>query len=58
MIPDKLFEIGNMLGLQHRDIKNLMVKKQTSKTPVKKSSPIETYKSSGGDYGTISIKHF
>ena len=58
MIPDKIFEIGSMLGLQHRDIKNLTVKKQTSKPLVKKSSPMETYKSSGGDYGTISINHF
>ena len=58
MIPDKIFEIGSKLGLQHRDIKILTVKRQTSKSSIKTSSPMETYKSSGGDYGTISINHF
>ena len=58
MIPNKIFEIGSMLGLKQKDVQNLIVKKQTTKPTVKLSSPIEVYKSSGGDYGTISINDF
>jgi len=60
MIPDKIFEIGAMLGLQREDIQNIVSDKLITdavddlEAP---SSPVDTYPK-GTDYGTVSIKDF
>ena len=60
MISDKIYEIGNMLGLENEDIYDVIANKSASdkmnisKTP---PSPVDTY----GKiilYGTVSIKDF
>jgi hypothetical protein len=58
MIPEEIYELGNMVGLDRKDIKNLLT--DTSRNTKVPFSPIETYKNGGpGDlYGTISINDF
>jgi len=60
MISDKIYEIGGMLGLQDRDIRDLVAKASISDGPDKleTSSPTDTYKDDGIWYGTISINDF
>ena len=61
MISKNIFEIGDMLGLEHKDIQNLLsdssIENITNKyaTPC---SPMDTYKNDGTWYGTISINDF
>jgi len=61
MIPEEIFNIGNMLGLEHKDLQNLIPEKSSPDTRnnVEVSfSPLESYKVDGAYYGTISINHF
>lgn len=61
MILDKISEIGELLGLEHRDIQNLLSERPivniTNKT-VTPCSPMNTYKQDGTWYGTMSINDF
>jgi len=60
MIPHKIYRMGAMLGLQNRDIRDLVAKASISDGPNKleTSSPTDTYKDDGIWYGTISINDF
>lgn len=56
MIPDGLYEIGEMLGLEQNDINNVI----TNTSDTKKAnitSPTNLYKDYTF-YGTVSINHF
>ncbi|UCD13777.1 MAG: hypothetical protein JSW60_09520 [Thermoplasmatales archaeon] len=55
MIPNKIYEIAAMLGLEYKDFKDLV-----SDKPNKLEfsiSPTDTYKD-GIKYGTVSLKDF
>ena len=59
MIPTKIFEIGAMLGLERKDIRDVTSDTSMSDRPDKievSMSPTDTYK--GALYGTVSIKNF
>jgi len=58
MIPTKIFEIGSMLGLNVKDIRDL--ESNWDKSDIPKASvafPLDNYKD-GIFYGTISINDF
>ena len=57
MIPNKLYELGQCLGLDKRDIDNVYSSLATKKGDASFTSPLEVYKDSC-HYGTISIKDF
>ena len=54
MISDKLYELGDMIGLEHKDIRYMISNKQKFKTNVYFISPKEIYPK-GTMYGTICI---
>ena len=56
MFPNKIYELGMDLGISKEDI-DTIAEKQTKKTYVKLSSPMDVYKIDGR-YGTISINDF
>lgn len=63
MISEEIFGVGDLLGLEHKDIQDLIL---DNSNPDSKGnidvplSPVNTYKNSGpGElYGTISINDF
>lgn len=55
MIPKKVFEIGNMLGLNENDI--LSLKSNINKQSISSFSAVDNYKD-GIMYGTVSIYNF
>lgn len=57
MTSRKVYELGNMLGLEYEDIKNIISDKKTIETNVKLTAPKEIYPK-GATYGTICIKDF
>jgi hypothetical protein len=57
MIYNSIFELGDMLGLVHEDIKDIISKKKSIGTNVN-SIPIKEIYKGGGFYATISIKDF
>ena len=60
MFSDKIFELGAMLGLETKDIKNLVLDKtirDTRSELEELSSPADIYPK-GELYGTISINDF
>jgi hypothetical protein len=57
---EEIYELGDMLGLDHKEIQNVLSDNKTlnkSKKTTKPSSPVDNYKC-GVDYGTISINDF
>jgi hypothetical protein len=59
MVLDRIFKIGEMLGLEYGDIQNLLSDRQTKDIKnVIPCSPMNTYKENGTWYGTISINDF
>jgi hypothetical protein len=54
MIPEEIYELGNMLGLERDEIKDFMLD-TTGKIEVP-ISPNDSYKF--GQYGTVSINDF
>lgn len=56
MIPDKVYEIGNMLGLNKEDIEGVERKKSNEKVSI--MPPADAYNNAIGRYGTVSIKDF
>ena len=57
---NKIFEVGAMLGLKPKDIKNLLLDKtiQDTRDDLEvPSSPVDIYPK-GTEYGTISINDF
>jgi len=57
MFPEEIYELGDMLGLKPKDIRDLISNKQTTEIPVKITSPKEIYPK-GAEYGTICINDF
>jgi len=57
MFPDKIYKIGEILGLSKEDMDIFLSAKQNSATPVRFSLPVEVYKGII-EYGTVSIKDF
>jgi hypothetical protein len=60
MIPDKIYEIGHMLGLNNKDIYAAIAngpKSGESNVLKKPSSPVDAYPK-WSFYGTVSIKDF
>lgn len=61
MIPEEIFNIGNMLGLKHKDLQDIIPEKSSLDTTNNVEvpfSPLESYKVDGAYYGTISINDF
>ncbi|UCD13184.1 MAG: hypothetical protein JSW60_06390 [Thermoplasmatales archaeon] len=58
MIPNKIYKIGAMLGLENKDIRDLVtdISDEPDKLEVS-PSPIDTYKEPCM-YGTVSLKDF
>jgi len=54
MIPEELYKLGDMLGLEHRDIQNFII--DPSGNTELPFSPADSYKF--GLYGTLSINDF
>lgn len=54
MIPEELYKLGDMLGLEQKDIQNFI--KDTSGNREVPFSPADSYKF--GLYGTVSINDF
>ena len=57
MIPEKVYEMGAILGLEESDIKDLVPDASASDIQDTPLSPANVYKD-GSYYGTISIKDF
>ena len=60
MIPHKIYEIGAMLGLEYKDVRDLVSDTSISDKPDKlevSMSPTDTYKGVLR-YGAVSIKDF
>ena len=60
MIPDKVYEIGGMLGLEHKDLRDLVISSSVSdKTNISETppSPVDVYPK-GELYGTVSKNDF
>jgi hypothetical protein len=58
---ERIYTIGNMLGLEYKDLQNLIPEKTSSDLTSKIDlpySPLDAYKMEGGFYGTISINDF
>jgi hypothetical protein len=53
----RIYEMGNILGLEKREIKDLISNKPTAEITVAISSSVELYKL-GALYGTITISDF
>jgi len=61
MISNRIYEMGSMLGLEHKDLSVLVAGTSILDEPDKLEvslSPTDTYKGDGLWYGTISIKDF
>ena len=61
MIPEEIFSIGNMLGLEHKDLQYLIPERSNQDTTNNVEvpfSPVASYKVDGTYYGTISINDF
>ena len=57
MIPEKVYEIGAMLGLEYKDITDILSSRSTYDKTDESYIPANIYKD-GIYYGTISIKDF
>lgn len=57
MFPHKIYEIAENLGLNKKDIDNILSTQITFKDNITHSSPTEVYKFLGR-YETVSIKDF
>ncbi len=57
MIENKLYELGRSLGLNKREIDNVVCSKVKKHCDMKNTVPISVYKDSC-KYGTISINDF
>ena len=53
MIPEEIYELGDILGLEHKEIKDFILDKSNLDVTF---SPLDNYKV--GLYGTISINDF
>ena len=61
MIPEEIFIVGDMLGLEHKDLQDLIPEKSSQIKPNNMNAPsfpLDNYKVEGGYYGTISINDF
>jgi len=61
MILETVYKLGDMLGLEQKDLNYLFPEKHNSDTINRVElpySPLDNYKLEGGFYGTISIKDF
>ena len=56
MYPNELYKIGKKLGMNKKDINNVLTTESTNIKVVEVTSPIESYKGMPGRYGTFSIK--
>ena len=54
MIPEEIFELGDILGLEHNEIKDFIL--DTTNNIDVPFSPVDSYKY--GLYGTVSINDF
>ena len=55
----KIYEIGAMLGIEEKEIRDLTSNlDEPIKSSISTSNPIDVYKTPGIKYGSISIKDF
>ncbi len=57
MFPNKLYEIGQNLGLNKKDVESVLSTTPANERDIKSIPPTEIYKEFG-KYGTVSIHDF
>ena len=56
MYPNELYKIGKKLGMNKKDVINVLNTESTNIKVVEVTSPVESYKGMPARYGTFSIK--